>query len=396
MKFSTLCTVKAGAFAFTLLLLSHSVLAGGLGGGCVGNPGTFANLPSGPGSTMTTGRAFFVADTVECGVGCHGAAVAGGLTADGITRSGDFFDKSFCSFDFTGNMTTPRANFAEAALGEPEPLVSELLFVGGFGSDGRPLASAETLNAITGTTSLTGRMSVARAALTATTLNNGQVLVVGGFDEAKTLSSAELYNPNTRTFSPTGRMKEARANFTATLLTDGTVLVAGGAAHIGKHHDARHALTSAEIYDPATGAFSSVGPMTSARYFHTATLLTDGKVLIAGGFDNTRQPLDSADLYDPRTRCFSASASKMTSARAGHTATYVGDQILLAGGIGKGFKAIVNAELYESDADKFGSTGAMNHPRAFHTAVGFPGFAVLFGGINDRGIPQSTAEYYSE
>ena len=38
-----------------------------------------------------------------------------------------------------------------------------------------------------------------------------------------------------------------------------------------------------EIYNPATGLFSSFGTMAVARQNHTATLLNDGRILIAGG-----------------------------------------------------------------------------------------------------------------
>jgi hypothetical protein len=39
----------------------------------------------------------------------------------------------------------------------------------------------------------------------------------------------------------------------------------------------------AELYDPATGAWGSTGSMTSARYYHGATILFRGRVLVAGG-----------------------------------------------------------------------------------------------------------------
>ena len=57
-------------------------------------------------------------------------------------------------------------------------------------------------------------------------------------------------------------------------------------------------LSSAELYDPATGSWSSTGSLTTARGAHTATLLPSGKVLVAGGFGGSGS-LSSAELYDP-------------------------------------------------------------------------------------------------
>jgi hypothetical protein len=72
-------------------------------------------------------------------------------------------------------------------------------------------------------------------------------------------------------------MLSARSNATTTVLCDGRVLVTGGWDSNG------NAMSSAELYDPATGSFTVVGSMRSARSQHTATRLCDGRVLIAGG-----------------------------------------------------------------------------------------------------------------
>jgi hypothetical protein len=84
---------------------------------------------------------------------------------------------------------------------------------------------------------------------------------------------------------------EAHSGHTATLLRDGRVLVTGGS-------DADRAVTSAELYDPASGTWSTTEDMLTPRAAHTATLLLDGRVLVMGGYDGI-DALASAELYDP-------------------------------------------------------------------------------------------------
>jgi len=90
-------------------------------------------------------------------------------------------------------------------------------------------------------------MAEARGGHTATLLPDGRVLVAGGSPDSVlagggpllTLASAELYDPIRRSWTAAASMDESRFGFAAVLLEDGTVLVAGGWP------------ASAELYDPA-------------------------------------------------------------------------------------------------------------------------------------------------
>jgi hypothetical protein len=189
-------------------------------------------------------------------------------------------------------------------------------------------------------------MRTARYAHTATLLPNGKVLVTGGFSgldaqsSGTALSTAELYDPATGAFTPTGSMATARGGQTATLLSNGKVLVAGGLINLSSA--AVCVASSAELYDPATGTFAPTGDMEAAREEHTATQLPDGKVLLIGGSNSSDasgsygcqycRAQDSAEFYDPATGSFSF-ADSMSTTRSGHTATLLSDgRVLVAGG----------------------------------------------------------------
>jgi len=143
----------------------------------------------------------------------------------------------------------------------------------------------------------TGSMNNARFYTTATLLSNGEVLVAGGGLSAATLGSAEVYNPASGKWTLTGRMTTPRYLHQAVPLQNGQVLVAGG--FDGSTCCGAPPLTSAELYNAATGVWTATGSMNVPRVSFLLVVLANGEVLAAGGANNGKSPLTSAELYNP-------------------------------------------------------------------------------------------------
>jgi Big-like domain-containing protein/centrosomal CEP192-like protein/galactose oxidase-like protein len=194
-------------------------------------------------------------------------------------------------------------------------------------------------------------------------------------------------------FSATGNLNTARYYHSANLLTSGLVLVAGGIGPVPGPTGALGELASAELYNPVTGAFAYTGNLVVAREGHTGTLLNSGLVLIAGGSGGDGE-LASAELFNPTTAAFAATGN-LNTARYEHTATILPNgEVLIAGGYG-GSTVLASAELYNPAMDNFTVTGPLNDARFDATATLLPnGMVLIAGGANTSGA-MNTAELYN-
>lgn len=234
----------------------------------------------------------------------------------------------------------------------------------------------------TGTSTATGSLNFARRQHTATRLPNGKVLIAGGFNEANTAMPAELYDPESGTFSITGTPATQRFGHAATLLPNGRVLVVGGSNSLTGQFDQ---LADAELYDPATGQWSSAGALALPRYLPTATLLPDGRVLVAGGLLGSRGRKE-AELFDPATVTWQATGS-LKYGRWAHTA------MLLTSGKVQACDGAEGAlddppwllcEMYDPRAGTWADSGAEHVQRAQHTMNLLPDGKVVAAGWDIR------------
>jgi hypothetical protein len=247
-----------------------ALLACGAAAALAQSPGTFTQT-----GNMTVAREFHTGTLLPNGkvliVGGAGGPLSNWVTAE-------LYDPATGAFTRTGDMIVPRSGGTATLIPDGRVLIAGCDFNGG-----PPMGTAELYDPAAGMFTRTGDMSSRRCGgQTATLLNNGKVLIVGGWYHplnaagAPTYQPAELYDPSTGTFTPTADLLDPQAE-TATLLPNGQVLITGWSDYTHPCH--------AYIYDPETAAFTRISDMLDANQGNgpTATLLPSGKVLFAGG-----------------------------------------------------------------------------------------------------------------
>ena len=290
-----------------------------------------------------------------------------------------------------GNMVLGRSDHATANIPS-----SPLVLASGGTSDGTTvLKTSEVYDPVNNKWQLTGDMKIARRGHIATALQNGKILVTGGYDGKNALATAEIYDPSNGTWTATtGTMSLARRFHTATLLADGRVLIAGGTG-VGNGDP-----KITELYDPIDGKFYVGTSLPEPRLGHTATLLNEGKVLITGnstsGLDGKKTILFNYLPCTPQP-CTDSSTiipvGSMLNSRFNHTATSLSDgNILVTGGFGNG---IAQAEIFNITLRSWSATASgMNARHALHTATLLQDGSVLIVGGYDGSTPINTIELY--
>jgi N-acetylneuraminic acid mutarotase len=308
--------------------------------------------------------------------------LAGGDNSNGLLASAELYNPANGQWTATGSMNT-------AGGGALTLLQNGQVLLTG--------ADVELYNPSTGMWTVTANMSTARYAYTQTLLPNGEVLVAGGYEKScvtgpwPAISSAELYNPATGTWTATGSINQARLGHTATLLTNGQLLVAGGDDVNG---------ATAELYNPTTGNWANTGSMNTPRRWQYAVLLANGKPLVLFGSFVT-----STELYDPATGKWTVNGNTGATAQFGFSVTLLNTgKVLIAGGANcvypRPCQNVNFAELYDPSVGASASTGSMNVARSGHSAtLLLNGQVLAAGGETQNNVGKfsmtNTAELYT-
>jgi len=211
-----------------------------------------------------------------------------------------------------------------------------------------------------------------------------------------------------------------RVGATVTTLFDGRILIAGGAkikkdsATWFNEADIETITKEAEIYDPNTGKFELVSPMTEPRAFHQAVRVRDGRVVLLGGFTRTSDGAisltGSVEVFDPKSNTFQKDTGqgKLPVGRALFSAFVVesdGNAIVVIGGRSSPPQGALYVDVYfpgagiifHSDPNMFPGSTPLKAVRWNHSAVFVPDYKrdidgkgspaiILFGGENDQGV----------
>jgi galactose oxidase len=236
----------------------------------------------------------------------------------------------------------------------------------------------------------------------------GKILTLGGaVDYQNAPASRRAYTIDITGASPVVTrqpdMAYARAFVNSVVLPDGKVVVIGGQANPVPFSDATSALPT-EIWDPATGAFTTLAPLAVPRNYHSfALLLPDGRVLSAGGqlctnsctqhpnYQIFTPPYLLDGLGNPRPR--PAFVSAPTTAATGSTVSVTTDRAVTSFAL---VRMGSSTHSVDTDQRRIGltptSTGGNGYQLALPSDRGVlvPGAWMLFA-LDANGVPSTAA-----
>lgn len=275
-------------------------------------------------------------------------------------------------------------------------------------------------------------MPEARFRATATTIDDGRVVILGGIRTSPSeegidsfVAEVELFDPETGALTRGASMGRPRNQHAATRVGDGRIVIVGGSSvvDIGLPGPTR----DVEVYDPASDTFSFVGELPEVMVDPCATALPDGtalalddcspdgcapvvvdpdsgvstipsyapthrydidvdcvtlqdgRVLLVGGEDELGEPVNQAEIFDPALGSFEL-VDGMVSTRD-RTSELIaiadGSEVLIVGGAGEGQPV---AEVYEVSSNSFRAVTGDVANRNRHTLTRLGDGRVLVAG----------------
>jgi len=159
-------------------------------------------------------------------------------------------------------------------------------------------------------------------------MDDGKILLCGGKSGGTYSDEAYLYDPVTSSATQTASMSSARLGHATIKLRDGRIAVIGGQKDYqtcmpSSQFEAlgyfptngivgTYQLSSCEIYDPTSGAWSSMTSLPAPRSFMAAVVLDADKILVSAGYAYRNPGGDSRDGYTLQPPSFDQSGGLLT------------------------------------------------------------------------------------
>ena len=214
--------------------------------------------------------------------------VAGGsMDGGGVTNAAEVYRPDTQTWSAVSTMMAARSGATASMLRD-----GRVLIAGGEGS-GTALATLEIFDPAANTFTAVGQvMSSPRKEHAAAALHDGRILLAGGSNGERALDTVDVYDPATGSLSLLGKLSMARAGLSATTLLDGRIYFTGGS-------DGSTDLASAEIYNPVEDRFSKAAPMSVARRGHIALRIPNNNSILLVGGTSDGEASAAAELFVP-------------------------------------------------------------------------------------------------
>ncbi len=214
----------------------------------------------------------------------------------------------------------------------------------------------------------------------ATSVVDGVLYAMGGWDGTKALATVEAYEPTTDTWTSRANMPTARVHL-KTSVVEGKIYAIGGATTPGGP-----SLTIVEVYDPASNAWTTRAPLNQGRKAF-CTSAVGGRVYAIGGVEEWGQPstlLRAVEAYDPAADRWTPKAD-MPTARYGLFCSTLEGRIYAIGGHDEINAGLQTLQVYDPAADTWATAASMRVIRGYGCAAAVEGMVYAIAGAKGCG-----------
>lgn len=259
-------------------------------------------------------------------------------------------------------------------------IAGKIYVVGGFGSSGATLSTAEVYDPSTNRWEDLPPMPIG-VNHPATEALEGKLYVLGGYRGpalANPTDAVQIYDPTRRRWNPGPAMPTARGGLTAAVV-EGKLYAIGGARG--------GSVGDMAVFDPQSNQWAILAAMPTQRD-HIGAGVIAGKIYVPGGRNSSGFTLRVLEAYDPKSGKWET-LPPMPTGRSGHAVVALGNCLYAFGG--EVNRAASNGmfdqiERYAAHSNKWSDLGRMPVPRHGISAVALNGKIYLPAGATVAGF----------